>query len=76
MSEQHCVSISVTCEKRIWCDHSREITLDDIERVLAAADGDGNSISVICIALSTYKKLRQTQGAKELAATYRADFRQ
>lgn len=32
-----------------------EITLDDIERVLAAADGDGNSISVICIALSTYK---------------------
>lgn len=51
-----------------------EITLDDIERVLAAADGDGNSISVICIALSTYKKLRQTQGAKELAATYRGQI--
>lgn len=50
---------------------SGEITLDDIERVLSGADADGNSITTICIALSTYKKLRQTQGAKELVATYR-----
>ena len=48
-----------------------EITLDDIENVLSAADADGNSITTICIASSTYKRLRQTQGAKELVATYR-----
>lgn len=48
-----------------------EITLDDIENVLSGADADGNSISIICIASSTYKKLRQTQGAKGLVATYR-----
>lgn len=48
-----------------------EITLDDIEKVISSADADGNSITTICIALSTYKKLRQTRAAKELVATYR-----
>lgn len=48
-----------------------EISLDDIENVLSAADANGDSITTICIALSTYKKLRQTRGAKELVATYR-----
>lgn len=48
-----------------------ELTLDDIKRVLAYADNNGDTIITICIALSTYNKLRQTQGAKELVANYR-----
>lgn len=48
-----------------------EITLNDIENVISSADAGGNSITIICIALSTYKKLRQTRAAKELVATYR-----
>ncbi len=48
-----------------------ELTLDDIELVLNAANDAGNTITTICIAMSTYKKLRQTRGAKELVATYR-----
>lgn len=48
-----------------------EITLDDIERVLSAANANGDSISVIALALSAYNKLRNTQGAKELVANYR-----
>lgn len=48
-----------------------ELTLDDIKRVLAYADNNGDTITTICIALSTYNKLRQTQGAKELVANYR-----
>lgn len=48
-----------------------ELTLDDIKRVLAYADNHGDTIITICIALSTYNKLRQTQGAKELVANYR-----
>ena len=48
-----------------------ELTLDDIERVLDAANAAGNTITTICIAMSAYKKLRQTRGAKELVATYR-----
>ena len=47
------------------------LTLDDIKRVLAKADADGNAITTIAIALSTYNKLRGTRGAKELVATYR-----
>lgn len=47
-----------------------ELTLDDIKRVLAYADNNGDTIITICIALSTYNKLRQTQGAKELVANY------
>lgn len=48
-----------------------ELTLDDIKRVLAYANNNGDTIITICIALSTYNKLRQTQGAKELVANYR-----
>ena len=48
-----------------------ELTLDDIKRVLANADNNGDTIITIAIALSTYNKLRQTQGAKELVANYR-----
>ena len=48
-----------------------ELTLDDIKRVLAYADNNGDTIVTIAIALSTYNKLRQTQGAKELVANYR-----
>lgn len=48
-----------------------ELTLDDIKRVLAYADNNGDTIITIAIALSTYNKLRQTQGAKELVANYR-----
>lgn len=48
-----------------------ELTLDDIKRVLDYADNNGDTIVTIAIALSTYNKLRQTQGAKELVANYR-----
>lgn len=48
-----------------------ELSLDDIERVIAGADAKGDTITTIAIAMSTYKKLRQTRGAKELVATYR-----
>lgn len=48
-----------------------ELTLDDIKRVLANADNNGDTIITIAIALSTYNKLRQTQGAKGLVANYR-----
>lgn len=47
-----------------------EISLEDIKRVIAKADADGNTIIQICIAKSMYDKLRQTQGAKELVANY------
>jgi hypothetical protein len=48
-----------------------EITLDDIKNVLSKASENGDAIVTIALALSTYNKLRQTQGAKELAANYR-----
>lgn len=47
------------------------ISSDDIKRVIAKADEDGNAITTIAIALSTYNKMRQEQWAKELAANYR-----
>lgn len=47
-----------------------EVSLPDIKRVIEKADADGNTITEICIAKSTYDKLRQTQGAKELVANY------
>lgn len=46
------------------------LTIADIKRVIEAADADGNTIIQIWIAKSTYNALRQTQGAKELVATY------
>ena len=48
-----------------------EIRLNDIERVINAANANGDSITVIALSLSTYNKLRQTQEAKELVANYR-----
>lgn len=47
-----------------------EVSLPDIKRVIEKADADGNSITEICIAKSTYDKLRQTKEAKELVANY------
>lgn len=47
-----------------------EPSLDDIKNVISKADGDGNSITQICIAKSTYDKLRQTDAAKILVANY------
>ena len=58
-------------ENCIGVETQNELTLDDIKRVLAYADNNGDTIITICIALSTYNKLRQTQGAKELVANYR-----
>lgn len=51
-------------------DVSEGLTLEDIKRVIDKADADGNSILHIWIAKSTYDKLRQTRGAKELVAGY------
>lgn len=47
-----------------------ELELTDIKRVLDKADSDGNTITEIWIAKSTYDKLRQTRAARELVATY------
>lgn len=47
-----------------------EVSLEDIKRVISKADADGNTITEICIARSTYDKLRQTKAAKELYANY------
>lgn len=47
------------------------IGYDDIKRVISKADADGNSITTIALALSTYNAMRQTQWAKELVANYR-----
>ena len=47
------------------------VTGDDIERVLSKVDADGNSVSVIAIALSTYNRIRKSDWAKRLAASYK-----
>lgn len=48
-----------------------KISLDDIKRVIAKADGDGNTIVKIWISKTDFDALRQTREAKELCATYR-----
>lgn len=52
-------------------EEAGNISSDDIKRVIAKADADGNAITTIALALSTYNKIRQTQWAKELVANYR-----
>ena len=52
-------------------EESGSISSNDIKRVIAKADADGNAITTIALALSTYNKIRQTQWAKELVANYR-----
>lgn len=47
------------------------ISKESIERVIDAADAKGISFTRIAIALSTYKKMRQEQWAKELVASYK-----
>lgn len=48
-----------------------ELTIEDIKRVLdTARNRDQNSIIQICISKTAYDKLRQTRGARELAASY------
>ena len=58
---EHCFGVAV----------ADTLTGDDIERVLAKADIDGNTLSVVAIALSTYNKIRKSQWAKELVANYK-----
>lgn len=57
---EHCFGASV----------AGEVSLADIKNVLNKADEDGNTITKIWIAKSTYDKLRQTREAKELVANY------
>lgn len=47
------------------------IAEEDITRVIAQADADGNTITHIALALSTYNEMRQTDWAKEMVANYR-----
>lgn len=47
------------------------IAYEDIKKVFTKADTDGNTITRIMLALSTYNKIRQTDWAKELVANYR-----
>lgn len=49
---------------------ANELTLDDIENVIDYASQQGDTITTIMMAESKYRKLRQTQGAKELVANY------
>lgn len=48
-----------------------EVNGDDIERVLTKANDDGNTLTSIVIAKSTYNKIRKSTWAKELAANYK-----
>lgn len=48
-----------------------ELDHDDIEKVISAADADGNAIQYIMIALSKYNEMRKTQWARELVANYK-----
>ena len=48
-----------------------EVGSDDVKRVINKADGDGNAIQFIMLALSTYNQMRNSQWAKELVANYR-----
>lgn len=48
-----------------------EINGDDIERVLTKANDEGNSLSAIAIAKSTYNKIRKSNWAKKLVADYK-----
>lgn len=52
-------------------DEKDVLTINDLKKVINAADGDGNPITKIWIDKTLYDALRQTDGAKELAATYR-----
>lgn len=47
------------------------IAYEDIKKVIAKADADGNVISRIMLSLTTYNKIRQTDWAKQLVANYR-----
>ena len=51
-------------------DVAEGLTVDDLKNVIAAADGNGDSIQQFWIAKSAYDALRKTRGAKELVATY------
>lgn len=58
-------------DNKFGVENKDAISYDDIRRPIAKASDDGNAITKIAIALSTYNKLRQTQWAKELVANYR-----
>lgn len=47
------------------------LAIDDLRTVIEQADSDGNPINKIWIDKLVYDALRQTDGAKELAANYR-----
>lgn len=47
------------------------ISRESIERVIEKADADGNAPRYMWIALSTFKKMRQENWAKELVANFR-----
>jgi len=51
-------------------DVNAGLTIDDLKNVISKADIAGNTIVQFWIAKSTYDKLRKTDGAKELVATY------
>lgn len=58
-------------ENMFGVDTVNSISKESIERVIDAADSKGISFTRIAIALSTYKKMRQEQWAKELVASYK-----
>lgn len=64
------ISFNYLPENSFGVADTESLELSDIKRVLEKADADGNTIAEIWIAKTTYDKLRQTRGAKELVATF------
>lgn len=58
-------------ENMFGVDVTGHVSKESIERVIEAADAKGISFSRIAIALSTYKKMRKEDWAKEMVASYK-----
>lgn len=58
-------------ENQFGVDVVDHVSKESIERVIDAADANGISFTRIAIALSTYKKMRQEDWAKEMVASYK-----
>ena len=65
------VDFNFPAANKFGVEEKDAISYEDIRRPIAKADEDGNTITRIAIAKSTYDKLRQTTWARELVANYR-----
>ena len=58
-------------ENQFGVNEAGHVSKEAIENVISAADAKGIAFSRIAIALSTYKKMKQEQWAKEMVASYK-----